>query len=109
MYTILPFVCFASSTIIFLLPLLPAKGCRVWDVEGKAYFDCLSGYSAVNQGHCHPRLVEAMRSQAQLLTLTSRAFFTDALGEYEQYITSLFGYQRVMPMNSGLLKDGEGS
>ncbi|KAL3092837.1 hypothetical protein niasHT_030026 [Heterodera trifolii] len=82
--------------------LTKGKGCRVWDVDGKEYFDCLSGYSALNQGHCHPRLVETMRRQCQQLTLTSRAFYTDALGNYEEYVTELFGYQRVMPMNTGV-------
>ena len=73
----------------------------MWDVEGRAYYDCLSGYSALNQGHCHPRLVEVMQQQAQVLTLASRAFYTDALGEYAEYLTKLFGYQRMLPMNTG--------
>ncbi|CAK5084289.1 unnamed protein product [Meloidogyne enterolobii] len=77
------------------------KGCNVWDVDGKSYYDCLSGYSALNQGHCHPRLVKVMQDQCQLLTLTSRAFYTNALGEYAEYLTKLFGYQKMMPMNSG--------
>ncbi|KAF7640441.1 Ornithine aminotransferase [Meloidogyne graminicola] len=76
------------------------KGCNVWDVEGKVYYDCLSGYSALNQGHCHPRLVKVIQDQSQKLTLTSRAFYTDALGEYAEYLTNLFGYQKMMPMNS---------
>uniref|UniRef100_A0A914HQW1 Ornithine aminotransferase n=1 Tax=Globodera rostochiensis TaxID=31243 RepID=A0A914HQW1_GLORO len=86
------------------LPVVLARGrgCHVWDVDGKEYFDCLSGYSALNQGHCHPRLVEAMRRQCHVLTLTSRAFYTDALGQYEEYVTNLFGYQRVLPMNTGV-------
>uniref|UniRef100_A0A914MSQ2 Ornithine aminotransferase n=1 Tax=Meloidogyne incognita TaxID=6306 RepID=A0A914MSQ2_MELIC len=78
------------------------KGCNVWDVDGKSYYDCLSGYSALNQGHCHPRLVKVMQDQCQLLTLTSRAFYTNALGEYAEYLTKLFGYQKMMPMNSGV-------
>ncbi len=77
------------------------KGPFVWDVEGKKYFDFLSAYSAVNQGHCHPKIVQALIDQAQTLTLTSRAFFNDALGPYEKYITSYFGYDKVLPMNSG--------
>lgn len=74
---------------------------HVWDVEGNQYYDFLSAYSAVNQGHCHPRLVEAMKKQAEVLTLASRAFYTDVLGEYEEYITQLFGYDKVLPMNTG--------
>ena len=77
------------------------KGCRVWDVDGKEYFDFLSAYSAVNQGHCHPKIVGALTEQAQTLTLTSRAFYNDALGIYEKYITEYFGYDKVLPMNSG--------
>lgn len=78
------------------------KGVFVWDVEDKKYFDFLSGYSAVNQGHCHPRIVEALISQAQQLTLTSRAFYNNQLGEYEQFITRYFGYDKVLPMNTGV-------
>ncbi len=77
------------------------EGVYVWDVEGKQYFDFLSAYSAVNQGHCHPRIVGAMTEQAKTLTLTSRAFYSDALGLYEKYITEYFGYDKVLPMNSG--------
>ncbi len=77
------------------------EGVFLWDVEGKRYFDFLSAYSAVNQGHCHPRIIEALTTQATKLTLTSRAFFNDVLGEYEQYITNYFGYQKVLPMNTG--------
>ncbi len=77
------------------------EGVFVWDVEGKKYFDFLSAYSAVNQGHCHPRIVKALTEQAQKLCLTSRAFYNDCLGPYEKYITEYFGYQRVLPMNSG--------
>ncbi|HWJ26986.1 MAG TPA: ornithine--oxo-acid transaminase, partial [Flavisolibacter sp.] len=78
------------------------EGVFVWDVEGQRYFDFLSGYSAVNQGHCHPVIIDALVSQAQKLTLTSRAFYNDLLGTYAQYITSLFGYDKVLPMNTGV-------
>jgi len=81
--------------------LAKGKGAKVWDVEGKEYFDFLSAYSAVNQGHCHPKIVEALTDQAQKLTLTSRAFYNDSLGVYEKYITDYFGYDKVLPMNSG--------
>jgi ornithine--oxo-acid transaminase len=74
----------------------------VWDVEGKQYFDFLSGYSAVNQGHCHPRIIDALTEQASKLTLTSRAFYNDQLGEYEKFITEYFGYDKVLPMNTGV-------
>ncbi|MEO5945608.1 MAG: ornithine--oxo-acid transaminase [Chitinophagaceae bacterium] len=77
------------------------KGVHVWDVDGKQYYDFLSGYSALNQGHCHPKLVEALIEQAQQLTLTSRAFQSDQLGEYAKYITEYFGYDKVLPMNTG--------
>lgn len=77
------------------------KGVFVWDVEGKRYFDFLSAYSAVNQGHCHPDIIQALTDQSQKLTLTSRAFYAAALGEYEEYITKYFGYDKVLPMNSG--------
>ncbi|ROH96776.1 ornithine--oxo-acid transaminase [Chryseobacterium daecheongense] len=77
------------------------EGVFVWDVEGKKYYDFLSAYSAVNQGHSHPKIVEALVSQAQKLALTSRAFYNSKLGEYEQKITSLFGFDKVLPMNSG--------
>lgn len=77
------------------------EGPFVWDVEGKRYFDFLSAYSAVNQGHCHPRIVKALTDQAQKLTLTSRAFYNSVLGEYEEYVTRYFGYDKVLPMNSG--------
>ena len=77
------------------------EGVFVWDVEGKRYYDFLSAYSAVNQGHCHPKLVDAMTKQAQTLTLTSRAFYNDKLGVYEKKITELFGFDKVLPMNSG--------
>jgi ornithine--oxo-acid transaminase len=81
------------------------KGPFMWDVEGKQYFDFLSAYSAVNQGHCHPKIVAAMVEQAQTLTLTSRAFYNDCLGTYEKYITETFGYEKVLPMNSGAEAD----
>ena len=81
------------------------KGAFVWDVEGKKYFDFLSAYSAVNQGHCHPKIIEALVEQAQTLTLTSRAFYNDKLGPYEKYITEYFGYDKVLPMNSGAEAD----
>lgn len=81
--------------------LTKGKGVYMWDVEGKKYYDFLSAYSAVNQGHCHPRILEAMYMQAEKLTLTSRAFYNDVLGRYEKYITGLFGYDKVLPMNSG--------
>ncbi|MFA0962271.1 ornithine--oxo-acid transaminase [Roseivirga sp. BDSF3-8] len=77
------------------------EGVYVWDVEGHKYFDFLSAYSAVNQGHCHPRIIQAMKDQAETLTLTSRAFYNDILGVYEQYITEYFGFDRVLPMNTG--------
>ncbi len=77
------------------------EGVYVWDVDGKRYFDFLSAYSAVNQGHCHPKIVGAMISQAQKLTLTSRAFYNDQLGVYEEYVTKYFGFDKVLPMNTG--------
>jgi ornithine--oxo-acid transaminase len=85
------------------LPVVLAKGKGVfmWDVEGKRYYDFLSAYSAVNQGHCHPKITKALIEQAQTLELTSRAFYNDVLGVYEKFITEYFGYQRVLPMNSG--------
>ena len=85
--------------------LSKGRGAKVWDVEGKEYYDFLSAYSAVNQGHCHPKIVDAMVNQAQTLTLTSRAFYSDALGIYEKYITELFGYDKVLPMNTGAEAD----
>jgi len=81
------------------------EGVFVWDVEGKKYFDFLSAYSAVNQGHCHPKIVKAMIDQAQKLALTSRAFYNDVLGEWEEYMTKLFGYDKMLPMNSGAEAD----
>ena len=78
------------------------QGVHVWDMEGKQYYDFLSAYSAVNQGHCHPRIISALTEQAQKLTLTSRAFYNDMLGRFEQYITEYFGYDRVLPANTGV-------
>lgn len=78
------------------------EGVYVWDVEGNQYYDFLSAYSAVNQGHCHPRIIQALTEQASVLTLSSRAFYNDQLGQYEQYITQLFGYDKVLPMNTGV-------
>lgn len=86
------------------LPVVLEKGEGVflWDVEGKRYFDFLSGYSAVNQGHCHPRIIESLIDQAKKLTLTSRAFHNNLLGKYEQFIATYFGYDKVLPMNTGV-------
>ena len=86
------------------LPVVLSKGegVHVWDVDGKHYFDFLSAYSAVNQGHCHPKIIKALNDQATKLTLTSRAFHNDILGEYERFITELFGYDKVLPMNTGV-------
>lgn len=78
------------------------EGVHVWDVDDKKYFDFLSGYSAVNQGHCHPKIIAALVAQASKLTLTSRAFYNDILGEYEAYMTKLFGYDKLLPMNTGV-------
>ncbi len=82
--------------------LTRGQGVYVWDVEGKQYFDFLSAYSAVNQGHCHPRIIKALIEQAHRLTLTSRAFYNDRLGPYAEFITRFFGYDRVLPMNTGV-------
>jgi ornithine--oxo-acid transaminase len=81
------------------------EGVWVWDVEGKKYLDFLSAYSAVNQGHCHPKIISALTEQAQKLTLTSRAFYNSVLGNYEKYITEYFGYDKVLPMNTGVEGD----
>ena len=78
------------------------EGVHVWDVEGLKYFDFLSAYSAVNQGHCHPKIIKSLKDQASLLTLTSRAFHNNILGEYERFMTNLFGYDKVLPMNTGV-------
>jgi ornithine--oxo-acid transaminase len=85
------------------LPVVLSKGegVYVWDVEGKRYYDFLSAYSAVNQGHCHPKIINALKDQSEQLTLTSRAFYNDKLGEYEKFITEFFNYDKVLPMNSG--------
>ena len=89
------------------LPVVLEKGEGIflWGVDGKRYYDFLSAYSAVNQGHCHPKIVKAMCDQAQTLTLTSRAFYNNVLGEYEEFITKYFGYEKVLPMNSGAEAD----
>jgi len=86
------------------LPVVLSKGlgCKVWDVDGKEYFDFLSAYSAVNQGHCHPKIIGALTDQAQKMTLTSRAFHNDMLGPYEEYVTKFFGFDKVLPMNTGV-------
>ena len=86
------------------LPVVLAKGqgVYVWDVEGKKYYDFLSAYSAVNQGHCHPKIISALHQQAETLTLTSRAFHNNILGRYEKFITDLFGYDKILPMNTGV-------
>mmetsp|Transcript_62916 Transcript_62916/g.153178 ORF Transcript_62916/g.153178 Transcript_62916/m.153178 type:complete len:447 (+) Transcript_62916:131-1471(+) len=82
--------------------LTKGKGTKVWDVDGTEYFDFLSAYSAVNQGHCHPKIISALVDQAQTLTLTSRAFYNDSLGEYSEFVTKYFGMDRVLPMNTGV-------
>ena len=82
--------------------LKKGKGVYVWDVDNKKYFDFLSAYSAVNQGHCHPKIINALMDQAAKLTLTSRAFYNDVLGEYEKFVTDFFGYDRLLPMNTGV-------
>ena len=82
--------------------LSKGKGVYVWDVEGKKYFDFLSAYSAVNQGHCHPKIINSLIKQSKILTLTSRAFYNDVLGEYEEYVTKYFDYDKVLPMNTGV-------
>lgn len=89
------------------LPVVLEKGEGIflWDVEGKKYYDFLSAYSAVNQGHCHPEIIKAMTDQAQTLTLTSRAFYNNVLGEWEEYVTKFFGYDKVLPMNTGAEAD----
>lgn len=89
------------------LPVVLSKGegAFLWDVEGKKYYDFLAAYSAVNQGHCHPKIIKALKEQAEILTLTSRAFYNDCLGAYEKYITEYFGYDRVLPMNTGAEAD----
>ncbi|MFA7116258.1 MAG: ornithine--oxo-acid transaminase [Bacteroidales bacterium] len=81
--------------------LAKGKGAHVWDVDGKEYFDFLSAYSAINQGHCHPHIIKALKEQSEKLTLTSRAFYNDCLGPAEKFITDFFGYEKILPMNSG--------
>lgn len=86
------------------LPVVLNKGdgVFVWDIEGNKYYDFLSAYSAVNQGHCHPKIIQALQNQAEVLTLTSRAFHNNVLGPFEEYITKLFGYDKILPMNTGV-------
>ena len=79
-----------------------AAGVHVWDVENNRYYDFLSAYSAVNQGHCHPRIIATLREQALKMTLTSRAFYNSVLGEFEQYLATLLGFDKVLPMNTGV-------
>jgi ornithine--oxo-acid transaminase len=81
------------------------EGIYVWDTDGKKYFDFLSAYSAVNQGHCHPKIINTLKEQAEKLTLTSRAFYNNVLGEFEEYVTKLFGYDKILPMNTGAEAD----
>ncbi|WP_372638586.1 aminotransferase class III-fold pyridoxal phosphate-dependent enzyme, partial [Fodinibius sp.] len=85
------------------LPVVLSKGegVHVWDPEGNRYYDFLSAYSAVNQGHCHPRIIDTLKNQAEKLTLVSRAFYSDQLGAYEKYMHDLFGYDKLLPMNTG--------
>src|SRR6056297_2637969 len=85
------------------LPVVLEKGEGVylWDVDGKRYYDFLSAYSAVNQGHCHPHIIGALKDQAEKLTLTSRAFHNNVLGKYEKFVTDFFGFDKVLPMNTG--------
>ena len=78
-----------------------AKGVNMWDVEGNKYYDFLSAYSAVNQGHCHPRIIETLKQQAEIMTLSSRAFYNNVLGEFEEYLSKLLGFDKVLPMNTG--------
>ncbi|XP_064631110.1 ornithine aminotransferase, mitochondrial-like [Lineus longissimus] len=82
--------------------LAKGEGCHVWDVEGNHYYDFLSAYGAVNQGHCHPKIIQALKDQSEVLTLSSRAFYNNVLGEFEEFITSLLGYDKVLPMNTGV-------
>lgn len=93
----------SSLTLFKNVAVFHPSGIYLWDVEGKRYYDFLSAYSAVNQGHCHPKIVAALQAQASRLTLTSRAFYNDKLGAYEQFITNMFGYDKVLPMNTGKL------
>lgn len=93
-----------SSSILCIDHTFVFLGVYVWDVEGRKYFDFLSAYSAVNQGHCHPKIVNALKAQSEKLTLTSRAFYNDVLGEYEEFVTKMFNYNKVLPMNTGKKK-----
>ena len=101
-YLQLEYDCSAHNYHPLPVVLSRGSGVHVWDVDGKQYLDFLSAYSAVNQGHCHPRIIDALKKQASVLTLTSRAFHNDQFGSYAQYITTLFGYDKVLPMNSGV-------
>jgi len=98
---ILVFFLASQNNLLCFLVIYKMLGVYMWDVEGKKYYDFLSAYSAVNQGHCHPKIVSALKRQAEVLTLTSRAFYSDVLGEYEEFMTRLFGYDKVLPMNTG--------
>lgn len=98
--------CHQKAAVVFFycgfgVSVLLSLGIYLWDVEGNRYYDFLSAYSAVNQGHCHPKIIGALNAQASKLTLTSRAFYNNVLGAYEEYITNLFGYNKVLPMNTG--------
>lgn len=86
------------------IPVALTEGCGsyVFDVEGKRYLDCLAGYGAVNQGHCHPKIIEALHKQSKQLTHVSRAFYTDAMGEMAEFVTKVFGYDKFLPMNTGV-------
>jgi ornithine--oxo-acid transaminase len=86
----------------FLVVLSEGKGIFVWDIEGKKYFDFLAAYAAVNQGHSHPKIIATLLEQSKHITLTSRAFHNDALGEYAKFLTEYFGYERMLPMNTGV-------
>ena len=92
---------FSKFTMVFITFTIFFAGVFMWDVEGNRYYDFLSAYGAVNQGHCHPKILQALIDQAKVLPLTSRAFYNDILGEYEQYVTNLFGYDKLLPMNTG--------
>lgn len=91
------------TTVSYVWFIIPTD-VFVWDVDGNKYYDFLSAYSAVNQGHCHPKIIKALKDQADTITLTSRAFYNDCLGQFEEYITKLFGYDKVLPMNTGTCK-----
>lgn len=91
-----------GASLFSVLIILFFQGIFLWDVEGNRYYDFLSSYGAVNQGHCHPKIIGALKAQASKLTLTSRAFYNNVLGAYEEYVTTLFGYDKVLPMNTGV-------